>query len=202
MATFDNRHSRQVALLKVALPLIALAILSTLFLLADRRGSGDRIPYSQLELDRIVAEQRISNPNYSGVTPEGDAVTLASGSVRPDPESPEEMIASDLIGTIETPKGERILLSAETGSFRSGSDVNLTGDVRLRSSAGYRVESDGMVLDAETGTVSSDGAITAIVPPGRIDAAAMTLTRGADGFVLRFTGGTKLLYYPDAGKGD
>jgi lipopolysaccharide export system protein LptC len=45
-----DAHTRVVGWLKVALPLIALALLATLFLLADRIDPDDALPYAEVDV--------------------------------------------------------------------------------------------------------------------------------------------------------
>ena len=107
---FDNRHSRWVARMKVALPLAALAILSTLFLVADRRGSGDTIPFSEVEIDRILTEGRIANPDYSGVGTDGAAVTLRAVEAQPGNADQDLSRATTISGTWTSQSGAAVTL--------------------------------------------------------------------------------------------
>ncbi|KKK72711.1 hypothetical protein LCGC14_2901140, partial [marine sediment metagenome] len=101
MRGHDNSYSRLVAWLKVALPLLALAILSTVFLVAERRGTRNEIPYSRGEIDEILREQRIRNPNYAGVTKDGSAVAFSADSARPEAVTGTGGVQADkLIGTM------------------------------------------------------------------------------------------------------
>ncbi len=55
MATYDNTYSRVVAWLKILLPLLALAILSTLFLVARTIDPAQNIPYADVDIDELDA---------------------------------------------------------------------------------------------------------------------------------------------------
>lgn len=202
MAVFDNRHSRIVAWLKVVLPLAALAILSTLFLLADRRGDNRELPYSQVEIDRMVNEQRIANPNYSTVTDDGTALALSADEVRPDEDDPSEMIAANVIGVIEPEPGTRIDVSSDRALTRDGRTVALTGDVAIRSTTGYRLDSEALSIDIETATATSPGRVTGTGPLGRMEAGALELTETDGRYLLNFTGGVKVLYVPGRREGE
>ncbi|HDR29767.1 MAG TPA: hypothetical protein ENN83_14595, partial [Rhodovulum sp.] len=63
MASHDNAYSRFIALAKIVLPLAALGILSTLFLISRDTPSGDDLPYSRVAVDELIREQRIGAPN-------------------------------------------------------------------------------------------------------------------------------------------
>ncbi len=203
MAVYDNRHSRRVALLKVVLPLVALAILSTLFLVADRRGSGQAVPFSSVELDQLAAGQQIAGPNYTTVTEDGTAVTLAARNVAPDGETPDGMAARNLIAVVESPEGARLDLTAQDGTLATGADVaRLVGEVALRSSTGYRLRGDAFDISRRTGEVTSGGAVTGTGPPGRLEAGRLSAVRRNGDYVLNFTGGVKLIYQPPDGNGE
>ncbi|WOI55997.1 LPS export ABC transporter periplasmic protein LptC [Palleronia sp. LCG004] len=194
MAVYDNRHSRRVALLKVILPLLALAILSTLFLVADRRGTGDTVPFSSVEIDRIAAGQQIAGPNYTTVTEDGSALTLAARDVASSDGVAE---LRDIIAVIEYSDGTRIDLTSDTGNLGSGEGAaQLVGGVALGSSNGYRIEGSAFDISRATGRIVSDAPVRGEGPPGTLDAGGLTVD-GRDGnYVLNFTDGVKLLYQP------
>ena len=54
--------SRLVAALKVLLPLAALAILSTLFLVSNRINPEDALPYADVDVEARLREPRITAP--------------------------------------------------------------------------------------------------------------------------------------------
>ena len=67
----DNLHSRLVAILKVALPLIALALLSTLFLFSRKIDPEDAIPYATVDVEdrlRDATALATAGPDNTRVT--------------------------------------------------------------------------------------------------------------------------------------
>ncbi|MBJ3761610.1 hypothetical protein ILP92_02450 [Maribius pontilimi] len=202
MAVYDNRHSRRVALLKVVLPLIALAILSTVFLAADRRGSGQSVPFSTVELDRIAADPRVEGPNFTTVTDDGSALTIAASDVIPGQDG-ADAVAADLIAVVEYPGGSRLNLSSQTGSLDTGDGTaRLQGGVSLISTAGYRLQGSAFDIDRSAATLTSRGAVEGMGPPGTLEAGQLTVQRSGDDYVLNFTGGVKLVYDPKSGDGN
>lgn len=200
---FDNPHSRWVAWLKVALPLAALAILSTLFLVADRRGSGDAIPYSDVQLDRIVNEGRIANPSYAGVAPGGAAVTLSADEAWPEDASRETMLASNVIGAWETSDGARVALSSDAARLTGGGGrALLEGDVSIRDAQGYRLRSEALEIDLETADVVSPGPVSGTSPVGEIAAGSMRVVQKEGEPRLTFSDGVKLIYDPATPDGE
>lgn len=82
MAT--DRHTQIVGWLKVTLPLMALAILATLFLLADRIDPEAALPYAEVDVEGLAREPRMTAPTYAGTTSDGAALTLSANEARPD----------------------------------------------------------------------------------------------------------------------
>jgi len=76
----DNTYSRVVAWAKVLLPLLALALLSTLFLVARTVDPAQKLPFADIDVDAIAREQRIGAPKFNGVTKEGTAISLSADS--------------------------------------------------------------------------------------------------------------------------
>jgi lipopolysaccharide export system protein LptC len=75
--------SRLVALLKVLLPLTALAILSTLFLISNRINPDDALPYAEVDVEARLKEPRITAPTYAGTTSDGAALEVTAAEARP-----------------------------------------------------------------------------------------------------------------------
>ena len=86
-----DRYSRMVAVLKVALPLLALAILATLFLVS-RGGEVDvTIPFAEADLETRTRDQQVTGPFFSGTTAQGDEIVVKADIARPGgPAAPAE----------------------------------------------------------------------------------------------------------------
>ena len=78
-----DRHTRVVGWLKVALPPAALAILSTLFLVARRIDPEAALPYAEVDVEDLAREPRMTAPTYAGLTSDGAALTLSAKEARP-----------------------------------------------------------------------------------------------------------------------
>ena len=198
MATYDNSYSRFVAWVKIILPLIALALLSTLFLFSRPTDIELTIPYAQVEIDQIVREERISAPTYTGVTRDGSAISISAEAAMPDAADPRRMVARDLTARIETTAGALIEIDAAEGSINGREETaTLHGGVRIETSTGYLIETEGLQTSLADTTLESDGAISATSPLGKLNAGSMHLTQaGETSHVLVFNDGVKLIYRP------
>ncbi|NJM82945.1 MAG: LPS export ABC transporter periplasmic protein LptC [Tabrizicola sp.] len=198
MARLDT-HSRLVAWLKVALPLTALAILSTLFLLADRIDPEAALPYADVDVEDRLREPRMTAPTYAGTTDDGGAISVVAASARPSSDQ-SAASASEVLARMDTPDGsETVMLAAAAEIDNVARLLRLSGGVVITTSAGYRIETDGLSASLDRSGLESDGAVIATGPPGRIVADKMTLsqdnqTPGA--YLLVFKGNVKLVYQP------
>ena len=98
MVVQDDTYSRVIAWLKILLPLVALGILSILFLVARTIDPAQNLPFADVDIAEITRDQRVSRPNFSAVTADGAAITLSASTARPVPGSPEIITGDDIAG--------------------------------------------------------------------------------------------------------
>ena len=63
-----DRHTQVVGWLKVALPLLALAVLATLFLLSDRIDPDAALPYAEVDVAERAREPRMTAPSATAAS--------------------------------------------------------------------------------------------------------------------------------------
>ena len=197
MAADTNLHSWIVGWLKIILPLAALALLSTLFLIA--RQPGEPLAITEDELDTIAAEQGIRAPRFSGVTEDGATLVLSARAARP--EGPRQGLIDAPRLTLDTDDGAQLTIVAGEGQLDDAArTATLTGLVRLDTTTGYSMETAGLVADLARGTATSQGALEVQAPFGSLTAGRVQVTMGDGSRAARmdFTGGVRLLYDPAA----
>jgi len=199
MAVAD-RYSRLVLWLKIALPLVALAILSTLFFVAETLDPEAAIPYAKVDVERILRDQGITRPTFGGVADNGVAVSLTAEQIRPDPSEQQKMTGSQLAAALDLPSGGRIEITSPEGIIDGVTQTaTLQGGARLHSSSGYTVETESIVASVETGSVVAAGQVTATGPVGEIHAGRMELTVPAGettSYRLVFSESVRLIFQP------
>jgi lipopolysaccharide export system protein LptC len=200
-ARSDNLHSRLVFWLKILLPLAALVLLSTLFLVSRGIRPEDAIPYAEGDIADQLRSPRLSTPDFAGVTADGAAISLKAAEVRLAPDGagvPAEV--QDLTGLVETPDGVRTELSAHSVQLDPPSNrMILGGGVKIASSSGYRIATPELSVALDRTSLSATGAITATGPAFSLTAGEMQLGL-ADGtpgtYLLVFKGGVRMVYQP------
>ncbi|WP_299372183.1 hypothetical protein [uncultured Tateyamaria sp.] len=192
-----DRYSRLVAWLKVLLPLTALGLLSTLFLLSRNIDPMAAIPFAETEIAERLKGQQITAPFFSGTTSSGDRVTVSAGKMATRSGSNNE--ASDLSAQIDLASGTRIVLFSDRGEFDMlGGATVLAGKVVITTSTGYKLTSDALNTNFDTLSVESPGPVMGSGPLGALNAGRMQLQRveGNENAQLIFTNGVKLIYDP------
>ncbi|WP_353471175.1 LPS export ABC transporter periplasmic protein LptC [Salipiger sp. H15] len=196
MVQRGDTYSRLIAWLKILLPLVALASLSTLFLLSRGSQTSQDLPFAEGSVPDSAAVQA---PHYAGTTARGDAITMTAARARPIAGSSGELEADAFSATMDMADGSRLTLDADLATIREDGEGALLEDkVRITSSTGYVMETEKMRtaldrIDAETlAPVSGEG------PAGSFTAGRLKITSSAEGndVQLLFTDGVKLIYDP------
>jgi lipopolysaccharide export system protein LptC len=198
MARWTDGYSALIGWLKVLLPLAALAVLSTIFLVARTIDPDRAIPYAEVDVVALAQEPRITRPDYAGMTEDGDAIRLQAETARPDLDDSGKVSADRIVAELETPAGDRTDLEAEHARIDAAAGLmTLTGAVRIRTSTGYDIASEELIARLDRTGLDSPGPVEAEGPPGRLTAGSMQITVEADGnHVLVFNGGVDLIYEP------
>lgn len=197
MAT--DRYSRLIAWLKVVLPLLALALLSTLFLLSRSIEPGEVLPFADKEVQERLRGQRVTGPFFSGTTASGDRISFAAETVTTPTEEVGTNVANQIRAQLDLASGTAITLQAKTAKVDiAGDQADLTGNVIFTSSGGYRLSSDLLTSGLSALNLRSPGPVDGVAPAGTLEAGAMELTTPPEGGApqLVFTNGVKLVYVP------
>lgn len=200
MAAPDNLHSRVVAWLKVVLPLMALALLSSLFLVARTGDRNASLPFSEKDLEEMASEQRVDGPEFSGVTEEGHAINLSARTATPRDAKGSVVDAVEVNGTMETGDDSSIHLQSDAGTVHATeSRTVLRGNVQVTTSTGYQIDTDELTAALDRTDIKTTGAVTASGPIGTIDAGRMVVTQSGEdreSVTVVFKDGVRLLYLP------
>lgn len=192
MANDTNLYSQFIGILKISLPLAALALMSTVFLFARAPNQLPTIPYAEIEA--LAREPRLDGARVSGVATNGSMIELTARTLRPDGDF---VLLESLSAGIDTVAGVRIDIHAGTGEIdRATQMAKLTGLARLITSDGFEVESAGFIANLSSGRIESEGALEARAPFGSLTAGSVVIDtpEGADNQVILFQNGVRLIY--------
>lgn len=203
MALYNNSYSRAIAWLKILLPLLALGILSTMFLVSRTIEPSQKLPYADVDAEEFVREQRIGSPDYSGVAANGAAITLTADSARPELGNTDIINAIRLDARIKQIDNSVLDVAAEAGTFDSETQLALlTGGVKMVWSRGYTLTTDKMRANFDGSEMETETSVLIDGPQVRIEAGQMMMKlkspkNTVEGYVVVFKDGVKLIYTPE-----
>ncbi len=194
-----SRHSLIVTWAKLALPLTALGLLSTLFLFSGKVDPTNATLYARVDVEALIREPRLTAPEYSGMTEDGAALTVRAKTATPDPGG-SGASAREVIAKLEMPTGMVSDLTARAGLIDPpGGVITLSQGVAMQTSTGYRLASEVIEIATDRSQMSAPGAVQAEAPFGTLAAGSMQLGRATSDapYDLVFNGGVKLIYQPE-----
>lgn len=192
-------YSRMIAWLKVLLPLVALVLLSTLFLFAKPSNPEGSLPFAEVELAEKLSLQGVSNPYFSGQTPAGDIIAVDAASARPDPDLPNIANVQDIHVQIDFEDGGTAEFHAGMAELNTRAQTaTLSNEVNIRSTTGYELRTNALSIDLLSAYAATDVPLEGKGPLGTFYAGSMEFTGDAAQGNARFhfNNGVKLLYTP------
>ncbi len=190
--------------LRVLLPLGALVLLSTVFLVSRSIDPERAVAMADIDVVELARAPRIGTARVATVTQEETALVITADTVRALEElqegMPMRLMLDTPAGTLDFLSGRQIVFSAREGEFDQLADhVLMREAVDLRSSDGYVVQMPRLISALSTLRIEGDGGVTGHGPPGEISAQRLLITPAPDapdGYVLAFTGDVRLIYDP------
>lgn len=202
---YPQARARLAQLVRLVLPLGAIALLSTVFLLSENIDPQRAVDMAGLDVADLTREPRIGTARVAGVTEEGTALTIRAVTMRAqsDLSAPGPILLS-----LDTPEGDMLFTSGRLLQFRGNSgevdqaqdQMVLRGDVVLETSDGYRATMPVLRGALKRAHLLGEGGISASGPPGVIRADRLDVTgiAGSEGgYLLAFRGNVRLIYQPD-----
>jgi len=203
MAHYDNYYSKFVTWMKIILPLAALLLLSTLFLISRNIDPTTTIPFAQIDLQQRAHDLGVTNPTFAGVTGNGTQITFKARRARPDPEDMEHILADDVSLQMRLISGTIIDITSDNADMhQTNLTANLDGNVHVTTNNGYIIDTATLLSRLDRLYAVTPGAVTGTGPEGDFWAGRMVLTTDeATGHThFLFTDGIRLLYTPQATK--
>ncbi|MGY3438231.1 MULTISPECIES: hypothetical protein [unclassified Marinovum] len=194
----ESFRSGMVSGLKVLLPLSALGLLSTMFLLSTSVNEDPDLTFFD-DASELPERDSVTAPYYTGSTPEGHAVAVTAKSARPMPDDPSGVLAKQLNAAFRLTDGSRIIIIADDAAVNEPADrLELTGNVVIDSSSGYVMRTQLLKSALRSVNADAPSGVAATGPIGDLTAGALRIRdTGVDGDVqLFFTNGVKLVYQP------
>ena len=207
MQNFIKSYSRAIKWAKLIMPVIAVLLLASVFIF----GKEDALRSGTISIDddtiNLTTDQKITNPQFSGLTNLGDSFILKAFEAMPDSPTPEKI---DLIGPsleFDALQGVGFKISSKNGSVNFiKQSAELNGNVYIDMTNGYKAMSEKIQLNLKLGNLIAPSSVEASGPYGKIIAGSMELFKDFDNKTsqvsgnLNFSDGVTLIYLPSTVK--
>ncbi|MSO55276.1 MAG: LPS export ABC transporter periplasmic protein LptC [Rhodospirillales bacterium] len=194
-------YSRFVTLMKVTLPLVALTLIG--LVLAWPRPVVDdsrfRIGFSILKASEAENPSMV-NARYQGLDDQSQVYAITADMAR-------DMLKGSAAIELDMPKadlalkdGSWLVLTAETGVYvRERRSLVLKGSVNLFHDTGYEIRTSEADIDLASSFAQGSVPVEGHGPFGEVKAQGFRLED--KGKLITFSGKSRLILYPDAGRG-
>ena len=194
-----RKYSRNVQWMKVALPIAAVSLIAMIFMVGRDRLAGTTAQ-ELVNAAALSAGLKLENPRFADITSDGDPYVVTAVSALPDGASPNRIeleqpdaelrLSNGIVLTIESKEGEL---------FRKEERLNLAGDVILRTSDGYRADSQYLTINMDNRVAIVPGRVFATGPRGSIEADHLRIEQVGEtrrDVVATFTGNVHMVITP------
>lgn len=187
------RYSRFVGVAKVLLPLVAVAILSTVFLLGDDDSFDQGQVFTPDDFNALDDTNQLTRARFAGATTHGDYLSFSTARISPDPSRENVMEFSRLSGSAKFISGQEVQLVAPSALFFiSDNRISMPEGGSITTSDGYRGRMESLNADLSTGDITGDN-LDGSGPLGAITAGHFEMVQnGGENRVLWFSQGVTL----------
>ena len=191
-------RSRVVAALKLLLPLIAVGLMSMVFLLASPIDPTRAIESAEIDVSERARDPRLSAARFAGVTDTGTAIRIEAGAARSDPGAALRLQVEDLTLRLDGADGQTLLARADAGLIdRAGGRFAMRGAVQLDQGPATRLQASAIEGLLDRTRLEIVGPITGRLDGTTIQAGRLPVSDDParpGSLRLVFAGGVRLIY--------
>jgi len=198
-AARQNRYSRFVGAMKLILPIVALGMISTIFIWPKLYLEEGRFRVgflSNLSLDTLE-NLTLVRARYIGTDKKNRAyMVTAEMANQVSPES-DQITLSAPAADITLEDGKWLAMTAKSGEFgQKAQTLLLWGEVSIFHDDGYSFHTETVSVDLKQGSAEGDQPVVGFGPAGRLEAEGFRIID--KGRRVVFTGKSKLVLWPGA----
>ena len=203
MHNYIKSYSVFIKWAKYIMPILAIILFSSIFIF----GKEDALRSGNISIDNdifdLTTDQKITNPQFSGLTNFGDSFILKALEAMPDSPSPEKIDLVNPSLEFDALRGVGFKINSKKGSVNFiKQSAQLNGSVFINMTNGYNASSEKIQLNLKLGNLIAPGLVEATGPSGKISAGSMELSKHINTKTsqlngnLRFSNGVTLIYLP------
>ena len=194
----EAQNTRFYAWIKIILPMLALTLLSGLFLISKKFDHNQDSTAITTEIETRAKEQGAKNSILAGMTNRGNLITIKADSAVPNENNPNLINAEGITVEIKLTSDIDITLTAANAQVdMENLTAELSGKPHMVTSSGYQTTTEEITINVKPLSAETKGEIHGEGPIGHITAGKMTLKEDeeSDGAKLLFIDGVKLVYH-------
>jgi lipopolysaccharide export system protein LptC len=191
-----RRHSRLVGILKVMLPVTALALAGIIFIYTQVYDADNQLTLTFTMIEEIDDDLLMTNPRFSGIDHLNRPFRVTADRAVQAMANPDTVSLIDVAAEMTLPAQGLIRAIAPSGVFDTKSQVlTLDGPVEFASDMGYTLHTDGARINLRSGVADSLGEVAGSGPIGEMRADRMTISES--GRIIRLEGNAMLRLRPE-----
>lgn len=171
-----KRHSRNVRLLRLGLPLCCAGMLGV-YVISVLSRSGVETGLPALNVGKIVpTDLKMSNPKYSGFGEDGSSYNFTAKTAQQDLTSPNVVTLDAISGVLVQVDKTKTNVTAKNGVFDNKASVlDLSNGINVVSENGMSVSLPTARMQTKEGLLTSADPVVVSFPAGTINAVGLTL---------------------------
>ena len=183
--------------LKIVFPLVAILLLGAMFMMTERVPELSEIPFSSGSLKERSERDQVAEPNYMGMTREGDVLNIFAREMTPKNDVMSEVFADRPSSQIKLKEGRIININSNSGLLKNDSEtMTMKGAVEIITSDGYSLNASKLDVKLDQTWAFAYGPVRGLTPAGTLTAGSLEIKRNSetDGLKYYFDDGVRVLY--------
>jgi lipopolysaccharide export system protein LptC len=195
----DSSYSRYVGMMKMLLPMLAIALAVVIFSWPDEFDDAQRLDITFVEPKGKEAEQlTMVNPRYLGTDTDKRPFVVTADVAEQDPNDQRRVTLTAVQADMSTEDGAWFSVTAKRGVYHQGDNsLYLVGPIDMYSDSGYEFHSGSANVDLKAGTAETVDKVVGHGPFGSIKADRLLVSDR--GNTLNFSGHVELVITPAKG---
>jgi lipopolysaccharide export system protein LptC len=186
-----NRHSRRVAMMRLALPAAGIFLLLLVAVWPRVAPLFDRFRFAAIDL-REARELRMMNPRYASTDRSGHPFIITAAIGRQVPGRDDVMALDQPRADLKSHNGANVVVTADSGVYQSNTHfLDLLGHVTLTHENGTQILTASARLDAANNAAEGHDPVEGHGPSGDLQAEGFQIIDKGD--IVIFTGNSNLL---------
>ena len=183
--------------LKIVFPLVAILLLGAMFMMTERVPELSEIPFSSGSLKERSERDQVAEPNYMGMTRDGDVLNIFAKEMTPKNDVMSEVFAERPSSQIKLKEGRIININSNSGLLKNDSEtMTMKGAVEIITSDGYSLNASKLDVKLDQTWAFAYGPVRGLTPAGTLTAGSLEIKRSSetDGLKYYFDDGVRVLY--------